>query len=176
MIKFIQNSRSIKVFSIMLSISMLSMSFTSRSAETLSLKAGTVIAVESASEINSGNLVAGQSLDFFVVDDVKVNNKTVIRRGARAKAHVTRVNKAKGLGKEGSVEVEIKSVEAVDGTQVRLTSARVYEEGEDRQTAAILLGVLVCILFLTKKGKNAVIPPGFSVDGRVAQDVQISVE
>ncbi|MCH7415810.1 hypothetical protein MM213_20075 [Belliella sp. R4-6] len=160
----------------MLSISMLTMSFASKNMETLSLKAGTVISVENATEINSENLIAGQTLDFFVVDDVKVNNKTVIRRGAKAKAQVTRVNKAKGLGKEGSVEVEIKSVEAVDGSEVRLTSARVYEEGEDRQTAAILLGVLVCILFLTKKGKNAVIPPGFSVDGRVASDVQISVE
>lgn len=176
MIKFIQNSRSIRVFSILLSISMLTMSFSSKSVEQVKLASGTVIAVENSTEINSANLIAGQTLDFFVVDDVKVNGKTVVRRGARAKAQVTRVNKAKGLGKEGSVEVEIKTVEAVDGTEVRLTNTKVYEEGEDKQTAAILLGVLVCILFLTKKGKDAVIPPGFSVDGRVAQDVQISVE
>jgi hypothetical protein len=73
------------------------------------------------------------------------------------------------------VEVNIKSVTAVDGQQVIL-SGGTYQEGEDRQTLAIILGVVVCILFLTMKGKDAEIPAGYSVDGTVAQNIEIETQ
>lgn len=174
MIKQIKNSPFVKTLCLVIATAILNVSFISKGQAEIKLSSGTVISLENSAEINSENLVVGQTIDFFVADDVKVNGVTVIRRGAPAKAQVTRVQKAKGLGKEGSVEVEVKTVKAVDGTDVRLTSAKVFEEGEDRQTAAILLGILVCILFLTKKGKNAVIAPGTTIDGRVAQDVVIN--
>lgn len=173
MLQLIQKSKISKFTCLFLAIAFLNMSFVSKNYDSVKIPSGTVISIENASAISSQNLVVGQSLDFFVLDDVKIDGKTVIRRGAPARAQVTRVQKAKGLGKEGSVEVEVRSVQAVDGTEVRLTSARIFEEGEDRQTAAILLGVLVCILFLTKKGKDAVIAPGSVIDGRVAQEAII---
>ncbi|EON77682.1 hypothetical protein ADIS_1901 [Lunatimonas lonarensis] len=175
MIKNLKNNQGIKVVCFFLAFSILNMSFIPRSYETVKIPAGTVVTLENSSGISSANLTVGQTIDFFVRDDVKVGGQTVIRRGAPARGQVVRVQKAKGLGKEGSVEVEVKSVQAVDGSEVRLTSTRIFEEGEDRQTAAILLGVLVCILFLTKKGKNAEIAPGTSIDGRVAQETSVEV-
>lgn len=174
MIQRIQNSKFTKSICFVIAMAMLNLSFVSKSQPEVKLPSGTIVLLENPSEINSENLIVGQTIDFAVKEDVKVNGVTVVRRGAMAKAQVTRVQKAKGLGKEGSVEVEVRTIQAVDGSEVRLTSARIFEEGEDRQTAAILLGVLICILFLTKKGKNAVIAPGTTIEGRVAQDTVIN--
>lgn len=87
-----------------------------------------------------------------------------------------RAQKAKGLGKQGFVEIQIKSVTAVDGQEVFLTGGNVYQEGEDKQTLSILLGVFVCILFLTMKGTNAQVPPGYQVNSSVATTTTIKVE
>jgi hypothetical protein len=86
-----------------------------------------------------------------------------------------RAQKPKGIGKEGHFEIQIKSVTAVDGQEVFLTGGNVYQEGEDRQTEAVLLGIFVCILFLAMKGKNAQVPPGYQVNSSVATTMQISV-
>jgi hypothetical protein len=175
MIKKIQKSIVVKILSFLLIVNFNVATLLASGFDKVILSAGSVVSLENPTEINSENLIAGQSIDFIVQSDVKVNGKVVISTGSIAKGIVTRVQKAKGLGKEGSLEIEIKSVQAVDGTEVRLTSTKVSEVGEDKQTTAILLGVFICILFLTKKGKNAVIPNGFSIDGRVASNVEITV-
>jgi hypothetical protein len=175
MIKKIQKSIVVKIIAILLLVNFNVSTLLASGFDKVMLSAGSVVSLENPTEINSENLIAGQSIDFIVQSDVKVDGKVVITSGSIAKGIVTRVQKAKGLGKEGSLEIEIKSVQAIDGTEVRLTSTKVSEVGEDRQTAAILLGVFICILFLTKKGKNAVIPNGFSIDGRVASNVEITV-
>ncbi|HSJ68282.1 MAG TPA: hypothetical protein VK921_11425 [Anditalea sp.] len=176
MIQIIYKSKSLRIFSFLMILSVLSMSFRTKENVNVTIPSGTVIPLENANEINSATLVAGQTMDFFVRQDIKVDGTTVVKRGSLARGQVVRVQKAKGLGKEGFVEVEIRSVQAVDGSEILLTGARLFEEGDDRQTAAILLGVLVCILFLTMKGKDAVIPKGYAVDARVANDFQISVD
>lgn len=175
MIKFILNSKFCKLSAIFLALNFVSVSIYASGYEKVILPAGTIVRLENTSEISSENLIAGQTVDFFVSGDVKVDGKIVVRNGSVAKGYVTRVQKAKGLGKEGSLEIEIRSIQAVDGSEVKLTSSRVSQVGEEKQTAAILLGVLVCILFLTKKGENAKIPPGFTLDGRVASDAEITV-
>lgn len=173
MLKQICNSNSVRVLSLLLALSITMMSLGPKNYEKILLKSGTLIALESAQEINSGNVIAGQSIDFFVRNDIRVDDKVVVRKGTVAKGLVQRVQKAKGIGKEGYVEIEIRSLTAVDGSDIMLTGAKVYEEGEDKQTLSIVLGVLVCILFLTMKGKNGVIPQGYTVDARVGNDVMI---
>ncbi|MDO9553275.1 hypothetical protein [Rhodonellum sp.] len=176
MIKKISNSNSVWVLSLLLTFSISFMSFVPKNYEKILLKSGTLIALESAQEINSATVIAGQSIDFFVRTDIKVDDKVVVRKGTVAKGLVQRVQKAKGIGKEGYVEIDIRSLPAVDGSEILLTGAKIYEEGEDKQTLSIVLGVLVCLLFLTMKGKNGVIPQGYSVDARVGNDVMIAVD
>jgi hypothetical protein len=139
------------------------------------LNAGTSIALETVSMIQSDLVSAGQSIDFRVKYDVKVDGKTVVAAGSIAKGQVMRAQKAKGLGKEGFVEIQIKSVTAADGQEVFLTGGNVYNEGEDRQTLAIVLGIFVCILFLTMKGKNAQVAPGYQVTSAVATTMTIKI-
>lgn len=175
MITKIQNSFFAKPVAVLLAFSFLFMSFTMKGDGSVVLNAGTNVSLETVSMIQSDMVSVGQTIDFRVKYDVKVDNKTVIAAGSIAKGQVMRAQKAKGLGKEGFVEIQIKSVTAADGQEVFLTGGNVYQEGEDKQTLAILLGVFVCILFLTIKGKNAQVPPGYQISSSVATTMTINI-
>lgn len=174
MITNIKNSIFRKPIAVMLSLSFLLMSFTSGGKSGVVLNAGTNINLETVSTIQSDMVIVGQIVDFRVKSDVKVDDKVVIAAGAIAKGQVVRGQKAKALGKEGFVEIQIKSVRAVDGQEVYLSGGNVYQEGDDQQTLAIVLGVFVCILFLFLKGKNAMVPAGFQLSSSVASTVTIN--
>lgn len=175
MITIIKNSIFRKPIAVVLSLSFLLMSFSAGGDAGVVLNAGTSINLETVSTIQSDMVVVGQIVDFRVKSDVRVDNKVVIAAGAIAKGQVVRGQKAKGLGKEGFVEIQIKSVKAVDGQEVYLSGGNVYQEGDDQQTLAIVLGVFVCILFLFLKGKNATVPSGFQLSSSVASTVTINI-
>ncbi|MBK6644064.1 MAG: hypothetical protein IPI23_09675 [Bacteroidetes bacterium] len=175
MISKIQNSVYLTHIALLLSISILTMSFKMRGNGEVVLNAGTNIPLETVSMIQSNLVSVGQTIDFRVKYDVKVEGMTVITAGSIAKGQVMRAQRAKGLGKEGFIEIQIKSVTAVNGQEVFLTGGNVYQEGEEKQTLAILLGVFVCILFLTIKGKNAQVPPGYQVTSSVATTMTIKI-
>ena len=165
-----------KSVAVMLSLAVLNLSFASAPVEqVVALKAGTVIPLETINVIKSDNATVGRTIDLRVTRDVEVDGQTVIPAGSIAKGQVTRSQKAKGLGKAGFLEIQIKSVTAVDGQEVYLAGGNVSEEGDDKATLAIVLGIFVCILFLFVKGKNAEIPPGFSFDSNVASTINIQV-
>jgi len=151
------------------------MSFKMRGNGEVILNAGTSVSLETISIIQSNFVSVGQTIDFRVKYDVKVDNKTVIAAGSIAKGQVMRAQRAKGVGKEGFVEIQIKSVTASDGQEVFLSGGNVYQEGEERQVLSILLGVFICILFLAMKGKNAEVPPGYQVTSAVATTMTISI-
>jgi len=174
MITKIYNSILARQIAFVLVISMLSLSFRSAEEKVL-LRAGTQVGLETTKVLASNMLTIGSTVDFRVTRDIKVEDKVVVSAGALAKGQVVRVEPARGLGQAGYVEVQIKSVESVDGQQVPLTGGNLYAEGKDQQTLAIVLGILVCILFLTIKGKNAVLPAGSSVEGIVATDMNVIV-
>lgn len=173
MTRRILNSVYAKPLALLLVASMLSLSFKTNDVAEVVLKAGTSIPLETVSMIQSDLVTVGQTIDFTVRQDVEVNDQVVIPSGSIAKGQVIRAQQPKAIGKEGFVEIQIKSVTAVDGQEVFLTGGNVYQEGEDKQTLSIILGVFVCILFLLMKGKNAQVPPGFQIDASVATTTTI---
>ncbi len=175
MLNKINTSFYVKHIALLLIVSVLTMSFKMRGNGEVVLNAGTNIALETVSVIQSDLVNVGQTIDFRVKYDVKVEGKTVVSAGSIAKGQVVRAQKAKGLGKEGFLEIQVKSVTAADGQEVFLSGGNVYQEGADKQTAAILLGVFVCVLFLFMKGKNAQVPPGYQVSSSVATTMTIKV-
>lgn len=175
MITKIYNSIFTKPICLILACSFMLISFTSSADEPIMLNAGTSVQLETISMIQSNLVSVGQTIDFRVKYDVKVNDKTVIAAGSLAKGQVMRAQKAKGLGQEGSIEIQIKSVTAVDGQEVFLSGSNVYQEGEDRTVLAVVLGIFVCILFLVIKGENAQVPAGYQIASSVATTVPIHI-
>jgi len=175
MIEKIYQSIYAKPLAVLLAVSILCMSFKAGGSDEAVLNAGTNIPLETTMRISSELIFPGQMIDFRVISDVKVGDKTVIAAGSIAKGQVIRAEKAKGLGKEGFLFIQLKSVKAVDGQEIFLNGGNVQQEGEDRVALAVVLGVVVCILFLLIKGKNAMIPSGYQVNASVASTTTIKI-
>jgi hypothetical protein len=171
MITQIQNKFVQRPVALILTFAILNMSFTMPSKRSVVLQAGTNVPLETATVITSDLAVVGQIIDFKVSRDVMADGEVVIPYGSIAKGQVVRAQAAKGLGKEGFIEVQIRSVQAADGQEVFLSGNNLNQSGENRQTLAIVLGVLVCLLFLAMKGKEVVVPAGYKVDSYVASNV-----
>jgi hypothetical protein len=175
MITKIKNSLATKIFCLTMAFNVLAISTTSAN-DRIIVNAGTPIILETISSLKSDKLTPGQLIDFKVKYDIIVGDKVVIPAGTIAKGQITRSQIAKGLGKPGYIEVQVSSVTATDGSTVPLTGGNMYQEGEERQTEAIILGVLICILFLTIKGTNAEIPIGTQVNAISAGTVYVDVK
>ncbi len=160
---------------LLLIVSFANMSFRMNPTGEVILNAGTIIPLETIGIISSENLTAGQIIDLKVRTDIKVGDKVVIVGGSIAKAQVTIVKQPKGLGKEGFVELQVKSVQTVDGKTVNLSSGSINKSGSDKTGLSIALGIFVCILFLLIKGKNAEIPASYQVDATVSSNVTVNV-
>ncbi len=145
------------------------------SKDTVTLVAGTSIALETLSTINTNQASAGQIVDFKVRQDISVDGKVVIKAGTIAKGQILRANKPKEIGKEGFLEIQIKSVTAVDGQEILLTGGNVNSSGDSKQTLSIVLGVVVCILFLLMKGKDAEVPAGYTTVANTAVNTDIAI-
>lgn len=162
-----------KPYVILMAIAMLTMSFITP-GEVVILKAGTTIPLELVSTLSGNKVQSGQMVDFRVLDDIKVNGKTVISVGSIAKGQITRAKKNGLMGNEGELTVEIKSVRAVDGTTVYLSGNNLSDEGSNRLAISIVLTICCLFGFLIKGGK-AEIPAGAQIQGTVTSNVEVNL-
>ena len=167
-----KKSKKINFISFLMSLMILFISWTPPVPGVV-LKAGTNIPLETLTQITS-QFGVGQTIDFRVTRDVMADGKVAVEAGSIAKGQVVRAQVPKSFGKPGFLEVKITSVNAIDGQEVFLTGGSLSEEGDDKSTLAIVLGVFVCLLFLFKKGKDSVIPAGFSFNAQVSSTMNIA--
>ena len=120
---------------------------------------GTELTVITTEEISSKTAVEGDALTFKVDDDVKINGKTVIARGAIVKGEISNSKKSGRMGKGGQLSIRILSTESVDGQKVKLRASK-GREGDDKTGTTVALVVLFGPLGFLKKGKDAKIKEG----------------
>ena len=169
----IVNSKRGKFTALLLACVMLLSSFTKPAGNVVVLKAGTMVSLELVNEVTS-DMKAGQTVDFRVVADVKADGKVVIPAGTIAKGQVISSSKNTLLGGEGEVTVQVKSVNAVDGTRVALSGSSLTAEGENKLVVSIVLTLLCWIGFLLKGGKG-VLAPGTTFDATVVGNTDIAI-
>ncbi|RAK69822.1 hypothetical protein DLM85_02920 [Hymenobacter edaphi] len=134
------------------------------------LKAGTLVVLETSNPLSSKDAQLGQSVTLRVKYDVMINGRAVIKAGAPGSAQVVTAEQRKGLGKEGSLAIRPTVVQAVDGQMIPLTGSGVGQNGQDTKGGTIALAVVVSPLFLLKKGKDATIPAGYEMQATVATE------
>ena len=137
------------------------------------LPAGTVVVLETTAPVSSKDAQVGQSVGVRVKYDVVVKKKVLIKAGAAGSAQITDAQAGKGMGKQGSLALRPSVVQAADGQMVPLTGSGSSATGEAKTGTSVALAVVVSPLFLLKKGKNATIPPGYELQGAVANAVDI---
>ena len=108
------------------------------------------------------------------MSDVKVDGKTVIPAGSIVQGQIVRAKKSGLLGSEGELEISVKSVKAVDGTNIYLSSNNISDEGSNKVALSIVL-TLCCLFGFLIKGGKAEIPAGTQVQGMVASNTEINV-
>ena len=98
-------------------------------SEVVTLPAGTEVSVELVENINGGLNNLGETIKLRVRDDVKIDNKTVIPKGALVKARITEIMKRGAMGKGGSVSFLPLKVVAVDRQEVVLARQTLTSQG-----------------------------------------------
>jgi len=142
----------------------------------IKIEEGMLIKVKSLTEINSKTASEGDLIDFTVYEDLVIKGRTVLKEGTIVRCRIEDAEKAKGVGKQGSIRIQFEFTKAIDGTKIPLRSTKSVVEGENKGTGAIALAVVVSPLFLLKKGKEAKIPAGKIMEAYVQRDVEVTVK
>lgn len=169
----IVNSKRGKFTALLLACVVLFSSFTMPAGNVVVLKAGTMVNLELVNEVTS-KMAAGQTVDFRVMTDVKADGVVVIPAGSIAKGQVISASKNKLLGTPGEVTVQVKSVNAIDGTRIVLSGSSFTAEGDSKLVTSLVLTFLCGFGFLMKGGAG-VITPGTTFDATVASNTDIAI-
>ena len=127
---------------------------------------GTPLEIECTYTVSSGEVEEGSAVSFSVIHPVVIDGVTVIARGARATARVTKAKKGGSWGRAGQLAWAMQDVVAVDGSRVPLEfskSTKGDSKGGTVATGVIVTGVLfwpAAPLWGFKKGKDAKVPAG----------------
>ncbi len=140
---------------------------------------GQTIRIKLLTELSSATSKVGDSVEYTIVEDLRLNNRLVIPAGTQGIGTVQTVTKAGNMGKDGRVTVDFGYVRAIDGTQVPLKiDKEALEKNKSVELAAgasmagvLLLGPLGLVGGYFVKGKDVTIPIGsefyVQVDGLI---------
>lgn len=143
------------------------------------LQDGTPVKLRINRNMSSADAKTGETVDFEVLEDIKIGDVIIIPKGGTALGTVTR-GKPKGrLGKGGKLDINIDSVRAVSGDKIALRAVR-SKQGTNTTGAMtgamIASGILffpVAPLFLFLKGKEVKIPKGTEITAYVNGDTPL---
>lgn len=143
-------------------------------AANITLREGTPVVLRLEKSIDSELANVGDPVDLVIARDVEIKGVVVIRQGTKGLGEVVSVEKKGAIGKPGKIMIAVKSTTAVDGTKVPLR-ATLSREGKSKETAALAVGILICILGLLIKGESAEIPAGTEIKAYVDLSVDITI-
>jgi hypothetical protein len=137
---------------------------------------GTPIKLRLGRTMSSKDARIGETVDFEVLEDVKIGEILVIPRGGVALATVTNAKKSGRMGKAGKLDINIDSVRLINGEKVALRAVK-ESQGQGRKgvmTGAIVASAIIFFpaapFFLLMKGKDITIPKGTEITAYVNGD------
>lgn len=150
-----------------------------RAQSTLLLRDGTPVRLRLNRNLSSADATVGETVDFEVLEDVKVGSISVIARGGTALATVTEAQPKRRLGRGGKLNVNIDHVRLVNGDKVAL---RAIKEARGSGKGGTVTGAVVATslvffpaapLFLLMHGKDITVPKGTEITAYVNGDVEL---
>ena len=140
------------------------------------IEEGTIIIVKSMSNITSKTNIDGEFKNFVCAEDIYINNILVIKKNIKVGARIEISDKAKGLGKEGTLKIIFNYITAVDGQNIPISGVYNYVKGENKSGTAVGLSFVLSPLFLFLKGKEANIPIGSLIEVYTTQEIYIQAQ
>jgi hypothetical protein len=140
----------------------------------IALQEGEKVRVRVMQELSSKTANVGDLIESEVADDVEVNGKVVIAKGAKALGTITAVQRAAWLGRPGRLGFTFEYARAVDGNRVRLraTAERI---GQGSEALTWGLGLLIFLPLLLIKGKEMEVKSGTVFNTFVDRDAVVAV-
>lgn len=148
-------------------------------AQEIMMHDGTPVRLRLTRNLSSAEARTGETIDFEVLEDVKVGDTVVIARNAVALGAVTDA-KAKGhMGRGGKLNVMIDSVRTTTDEKVALRGQR---EGQGGGHVGAMTGAMVATslvvwpaapFFLFMHGKDITIPKGTEITAYVNGEVRL---
>jgi len=129
--------------------------------------------------ISSADSQVNDTVDFEVLDDVKVKDVIVVPRGSMAWGTVTEAQPKRRMGRAGKLNVNIDNVKLASGEKVALRAVKDVQGGghQGAITGAIVATSIVFFpaapLFLLVKGKDITIPKGTEITAYINGDIPL---
>ena len=183
MIKIFRNPFLLKPLSIILAFNviLLTSSFT-LVPKKVKIPAGTLITLKLLEGVSTKECSEGDPVNLSILYDVKSEGKKIIPAGTRASGKIVKCEKAKGIGKPGTISIDVSNL-VINGSVVTLSTIPVKSEGKDNSMIAYAVGGALCLLTIIGavavffiKGGEGEIDAGKMIEGRVSSDAEIYLD
>ncbi len=132
--------------------------------------------------MSSADAKTGETVDFEVLEDVKIGEIVIIPRGGVALATVTMAKPKGRMGKGGKLDINLDSVRLVSGEKIALRAVKETKGGSN--TGSMTAGIVVTSIlffpaapfFLFMKGKDISIPKGTEITAYVSGDTSLDAK
>ena len=113
---------------LILSIALAVFSITSFAQKKVTIKAGTIIPLQSVKQVMAADVAEGQTVDFSVVQDVFFDGICAIPRGTLVKGKVSEARKSSLAGTKGRLVITINNLILPNGEPLYFTNTdvRIY--------------------------------------------------
>jgi hypothetical protein len=147
----------------------------------ISIPQGARIMARLASELDSGQVKAGDLVTMDVLEDLKIENVIAIPKGSVVMGHVAKAKGARKMGRGGQLDVTFETVTAGDGTKVPISGeADAKGKGGYGGGSLVAAGAAgfffppAAALLLLKHGHASVIPVGSILIVHVTADTTVA--
>lgn len=146
------------------------------------LEEGTPVRLRISRTVSSADAQVGETVDFEVLEEVRVGEMLVIPKGGIAWATVTEAQPKRRMGRAGKLGINIDSVRLVDGQKAALRAVKDVKGGSHTgaMTGAIVGTAIVfwpaAPLFLLIHGKDITVPKGTEITAYVNGNAAIRVD
>jgi len=129
--------------------------------------------------ISSADAKVGDVVEFEVLDELVIQNRSVIETGARAVGVVTKAKHKRRLGRGGKLDISIQYVRLTNLEKAALRGSRDTAGGghTGKMTGAIVATSIVFFpaapFFLFVKGKDITIPQGTEITAYINGDIRL---
>lgn len=150
--------------------------------EEVVIPAGTLVPIRFLSTLSSKSNKTGETFRFQLSENIFLDNKLIIPVNSEGVGEITKAKKATLLSRPGKLEIEFKSLSALDGTSLSLILGEEAEEENKRLYVAIGAGILGFIILSNPiglvfgaliPGKNVKIEEGTEIFLQVKEDTTV---
>lgn len=143
------------------------------------LSDGTPVKLRISRNLSSADAKTGETVDFEVLEDIKVGETVVVPRGSVAIGTVTRAKPKARLGRGGKLDLTIDYMRTTLGDKIALSAVKTskgYSSTAPMTGAIVAAGILffpAAPFFLFLKGKDIKIPKGTEVTAYVSGNSEL---